>query len=149
MDEQHKLHRQFGVDLFNFTWDLLTKAERTRDEDDLMLNAAHASRYHWSVVGEPVNFARGEWQISRVYCVLKRAEPALYHAQRCLEICQENEIGDFDLAYAYEGIARALFVAGDREGSRRYRSLAEQAGEAIAEADDQEIFRKDLATLPE
>ena len=42
-----------------------------------MLHAAHASRFHWGEVGEPVNFARGEWQISRVYAVLGRPEPAI------------------------------------------------------------------------
>ena len=46
--------------------------------------AARASRFHWGEVGEPVNRVRGEWQCSRVYAVLGRAEPALWHARRCL-----------------------------------------------------------------
>ena len=72
-----------------------------------MLDAPHASRFHWGEVGTAVNLARGEWQVSHVYAVLNRAEPALYHARRCLAICEANAIGDFDLAYAYEAIARA------------------------------------------
>ena len=47
-----------------------------------MIHAAHASRYHWSQVGEPVNVAHGEWQCSHVYAALGRAEPALHHARR-------------------------------------------------------------------
>jgi len=40
-------HKKFAVALFNLTWSLLDKKDRTREEDDKMLNAAHASRFHW------------------------------------------------------------------------------------------------------
>ena len=113
-----------------------------------MLHAAHASRFHWGEVGEPVNFARGEWQVSRVYAVLGRSEPALFHARRCLEICRAHQIGDFDLAFAYEALARASAVAGRPDDAARYAELARQAGEQIAEQDDREIFFADLATVP-
>ncbi|MCH8150782.1 MAG: hypothetical protein IH830_00230 [Planctomycetes bacterium] len=95
-------HLQCGKALFNFTWTLLEKTDRTEDESEVMVKAAHASALHWLQVGKPVNFARSEWQISRVYAVLNRPEPALHHAQRCLQICEDDEIGDFDLAFAYE-----------------------------------------------
>ena len=75
--------RQRGVDLFNEVWHLM----ESREDDDRMLHAAHASRFHWGEAEEcaPENLARGEWQISRVYTVLGRAEPAIWHARRCLE----------------------------------------------------------------
>ena len=41
------LHRQLGVDLFNATWKLLDKPERTPGEVDTMIHTAHASAYHW------------------------------------------------------------------------------------------------------
>ncbi|MCC7355249.1 MAG: hypothetical protein IT330_16010 [Anaerolineae bacterium] len=141
-------HRRLAVDCFNRTWDLLDKKQRAREEDDEMIHTAHASRYHWGVIGTPVHFARGEWQISRVYAVLKRPEPALYHARRCLEICQQNGIGDFDLAYAYEALARASMVAGKKSDAERYVALARGAGEKIAEKDDRDHFLGDLNTIP-
>lgn len=95
-----EIHKQFAVNLFNHTWDLLEKKDRTEDEIDEMIHSAHASRYHWGQIGTPINFERGEWQISRVYSVLNKAEPALYHAKRCLDICEKNSIADFDLAIA-------------------------------------------------
>lgn len=141
------LHRHLAVDLFNHVWTLMKTENRTRAQDDEMLHAAHASRYHWGEIGEPVNFARGEWQCSRVYAVLKRAEPARYHAQRCLAICVEHNIGDFDLAFAYEALARAAMVADDEEEMRRYLELAREAGKQIAEEDDKQYFDADLATI--
>src|SRR5690242_7528784 len=138
--------RRLAASLFNRVWDLLERTGRGRDEDDEMLHAAHASRYHWGVVGQPVNLARGEWQISRVYSVLGRAEPALYHAYRSLEIVEAADIADFDLAFAYEALARAQAVAGDSLESQRYLELARTAGEAIAQQDDRDGFFSELAT---
>ena len=145
---EREYHQKFAKDLFNYTWQLLDKPERSRDEDDRMIHAAHASRFHWGEVGSPVNWARGEWQISRVYTVLKRPEPALYHAQRCLDLCQVNHIGDFDVAYAYEALARAYAIGGKQNDVETYMQLAREAGEQIAEQDDKELFERDLATLP-
>ena len=83
-------HRQLGADYFNKTWTLMEKADRTREDDDEMLHCTHASAYHWLQVGTPANRSRGEWQCSRVYTLLGRAEPALHHARRCLEIVEAN-----------------------------------------------------------
>src|SRR6202165_5182897 len=139
--------RNLAVSLFNRAWELMEKPGRSRDEDDEMVHAAHASRYAWGVVGEPVNRARGEWQISRVYTVLGRGEPATAHAQRCLEICQQSGLADWDIAYAYESLARAHKTAGHVVVARRFKKLARKAGDEISEAEDREHFNEDYATL--
>lgn len=139
--------RQLAVDLFNHVWTLLERSDRSALEDDEMLHAAHASRYHWGEVGEPVNLARGEWQCSRVYAVLGRSEPALWHARRCLSLCEEHGIGDFDLAFAHEAIARALRVAGEHAGADESVARAREAATSIAEEDDRELLLSDLATI--
>jgi hypothetical protein len=140
-------HKKFAVGLFNFTWSLLDKKNRTEEEDDKMIHAAHASRYHWGEIGKPVHFERGEWQISRVYSVLKRSEPALYHAKRCLEICKEIKIGDFDIAFAYESMARAHATAGDNSECQKFLQLAKEAGEKIKKKEDREYFSSELKTI--
>ena len=140
-------HRQMGAHLFNHVWSLLEAEDRTPEQDDEMLHAAHASRYHWGAVGEPVNLARGEWLCSRVYAVLGRAEPALWHGRRSLDLCDEHGLVDFDLAYAYEALARAHRVAGEAPEAEAYERLAAEAGEAIADLDDREHFLADFATL--
>lgn len=141
-------HRKCAVDLFNRVWTLLDTVNRTDEEAETMLHAAHASRYHWGIVGTAVNRARGEWQVSRVYAVLGRTEPALHHAQRCLAICRENEIGDFDIAFAWEALARAYAIAGNAVEQASALRKAEGAGAAIAEEDDRDYFFAELATIP-
>jgi len=139
--------RSLAAGLFNETWTLLERTDRTPADEDRMINAAHASRFHWGNVGEPVNLAIGEWQISRVYAVLGRAEPSLYHANRSLELCRDHGIGDFSLAYAYEALARAHLVAGDRTEAARFTELARRAGETIAEEEDRELLTQDLEAI--
>jgi DNA-binding transcriptional MerR regulator len=139
--------RRLAVELFNHVWTLLETIDRTPDQDDEMLHAAHASRYHWGVVGDAANRTRGEWQCSRVYAILGRAEPALHHARRCLELCEANQIGDWDLAAAYEALARACRVAGDDAGLARYRAAAQEALGRVADPEDAAIIAPDVASL--
>jgi hypothetical protein len=134
-------------ELFNRVWELMERATRTPEEDDEMIHAAHASRYHWGVVGKAENRARGEWQISRMYTVLGRGEPAVARAQRCLEICEEHGLADWDLAYAYESLARAHKTAGDTAKARKFKKLARAAGDQIAEQEERDHFNDDYATL--
>ena len=147
MEEETTL-RRLAIKIFNDVWNLLDKTGRSQAENDTMLHGAHASRYLWELVGQPVNLARGEWQVSRVYSVLGRAEGAHYHAQRCLDICLENAIGDFDLAYAYEALARACAIAGDADGRQQYYSLAKESGQHIKEEDDKKLFDTDMSSIP-
>jgi len=141
-------HRKIGADLFNYTWSLLDRKDRSDEENDEMIHAAHASRYHWGQAGGALQVSIGEWQISRVYSALGRAEPALYHARRCLEISRKRHLGRFYLAYAYEGVARAAAVANDRKSRARYLREARRVGETIRDRDDRRMLLEDLQTIP-
>ncbi len=141
--------RALAKSLFNHTWELLEQVDRTAEQDDEMIHAAHASRYHWGRVGEPANRARGEWQCARVYSTLRRPEPALWHARRCLAILEEHGPGDdWDLAGAYEGLARAHAVAGDAQASAEWRQRAVNACTEIANPEDRRLIELDIAALP-
>ena len=143
-----EVHRRLAVRLFNTVWDLLLREDRSADDDAAMIHAAHASVMHWSVVGTPVNLVRGEWQCSRVYAVVGRGGPALYHAGRCLDLCERHGIGGFDLAASHEAMSRACAVAGDDERARRHAAEAQRLVETIADADEKSVLMGDLRTLP-
>ncbi len=137
-----------AASLFNGVWTLLENPNRTADDDILMIHMAHASCYHWGRVGTVVNFVRGEWQCSRVYATLRRPEPALFHAQRALHLCEVNGIGDFDLAFCYEALARAHAVAGELDEARRCQQHGLELANDVADDEDREILLADLASLP-
>ena len=141
--------RQLAVDLFNQAWTLMELNQRTAEQDDELINAAHASRHHWAAVGTPANLARGEWQLARVYTVLGRSEPALYHARRCLAYCEANPdaLEDWDLPYAHEALARAHALAGEADEARSHVVQARELAARVADAEDREHLEEDLATL--
>src|SRR5918992_1565821 len=137
-------HRELGRSLNGLAWQLLARTDRTADDDARMVDAAHASQYHWREAGGPPA-TRGEWLVSHVYAVLGRPEPALVHARRCLELTTEPGVADFDHAYAAEAMARALACAGDLDQAAGWHSRAAAAGAGIADDEDREIFTGDLA----
>jgi hypothetical protein len=140
-------HKNFAIELFNLTWDLIDKQNRSQAEIDQMINAAHASRYHWEIAGEGVNIARGEWLISRVYALLRRGESCYYHANRCLQVTLENDLKDFDLAFAYEAMARAAAITHNEINTANYIKLAEDAGTKIKDPNDRDYFFSELGTI--
>jgi DNA-binding transcriptional MerR regulator len=139
--------RRIAVALFNRVWQLIGKADRSIADEDEMIHAAHASRYHWGVIGTPMNLARGEWQCSRVYAVLERAEPALHHATRCLTITTENDLGAFDVGCGHEALARAYRVAGEPDRVAEHVKLGDAAATSVDDPEDRKILTDDLDEL--
>jgi tetratricopeptide (TPR) repeat protein len=135
-------HYHFAVDFHRQTWELLENPNRTRVDDARMLDYAHASLAHWRTVGTAVRHQRGEWLISRVFAVLGDGAQALRHAQLCHELLQNNaaEMESFDYAFAYEAIARAYAVNGQKAEALRFIEKAQKAGEEIEEQEDREVF---------
>src|SRR5258706_9117614 len=93
--DEANLHRRLAVQFFNDTGSLIEKPNRSPDDDARMIHTAHASRMHWDFVGTPRNKGVGEWQIARVYSILKRPDSAVYHARRGLAYMEGAGITGF------------------------------------------------------
>ncbi|MDR1705112.1 MAG: tetratricopeptide repeat protein [Clostridiales bacterium] len=138
--------RKEAIKLYNETWDLLDiPAESRSDEQNLeMIHKTHASNYLWSLVGEPKNFARGEWQVSHVYAVLGCGELALKYGEASLKIVQESGIGGKDLAFGFEAVARAYAVMGDYDKAREYKAKGLEAASLLEDEDDRKYIEGEL-----
>lgn len=139
-------HFIFAKQFNGRVWELLEKESRTLDEDEEMVLAAYASYYHWLHAGGGAHRQRSEWLLARVYTVLGQADQAIIHAQRCLTLTegQRHLLQDFDVAYAYEAMARAYALSKDKAQALEYRHTAQAAGERIGDAEDRRIFQDDL-----
>ena len=145
-------HRRLGVDLYNHTWTLLELPDRSPTQVDEMVDAAHASAWHWTRAGGALaNAARSQWLIARVYSTIGRAEPALWHANRCVALAEAAVAAgvaeDWDLAAALEGLARARLVAGDDASARTTAARAADALESSADPEDREQIERDVRSL--
>lgn len=136
-----------AIRLFNETWNHMDMVGRSDEKNAQMLHMAHASLWLWQQCGTPLNLARGEWQVSRVYSVLDMGDPALLFGMRSLEICLENAIEGIDLVFAYEAVARAYALLGDMNTAIEYNDMGMIAADTIADEDDRQYALNELATI--
>jgi len=135
-EKEREFHRKTAIRCFNRAWDYMLMKKRRTGDDQEMLNLAHASRYHWGMVGTPQNHAVGDWQISRVYSDLGQPQLALQFAKSCLETCEKNRL--FGIKHtADEAMAGASAVARDdaRAGRCLRKARRQLAALTLSEAD--------------
>jgi hypothetical protein len=58
--------------------------------------------------------------ISRVFVVLGKGETALSHAEKTIELTEKYGLKEFDLAYAYEALARANAALGNTDKCKKW-----------------------------
>jgi hypothetical protein len=140
-------HKHFSAHCFNRAWDLIEKADRTPDEDQLMVALNQASIFHWRSRPDCNNrrLAVGYWQASRIQAVLGNAREAQRYAEICL--AYSGELEPFHLGYAHEALARAAALSGDSLGLSNQLALAEAQAALVVREEDREALRKDLAAL--
>ncbi|GAA1026614.1 hypothetical protein GCM10009557_04940 [Virgisporangium ochraceum] len=149
---ERDLHRWFGVQLNNETWDLLEQigphsplADRER-----LLYAAYASTYHWLEAGNTANHARGEHLIASVAVRIGEPDLALRHARRCAQLVEEHPeaMEDWDRPLAAEVLARSLAATGDGPGARAAWERAKQLVEVVAEDGERRAVEDLMKTEP-
>lgn len=74
-------------------------------------------------------------------------ESALYHAKHALKFCVDHNIDDFDLAFAYESLARAYSVLDQQIEKEAEITHAKEADEQIAKKEDKDYFLTELASI--
>jgi len=154
MVEERDLHRWFGVQLNNGTWNAIDNAEIGPDsplgDRETVLYGAYAGAYHWRQVPEPATTARGEHLIARTAIVVGFYDTARRHAERCLQLLDEtpDEAEDWDWAFAHEAIARSAAALGDTEAAHSHHATASELGNAVADEVDRTIFLDELAREP-
>ncbi|MHA1927748.1 MAG: hypothetical protein ACTSV2_04105 [Candidatus Thorarchaeota archaeon] len=146
MDEFHK---KVAISTNNGIWAILDNDSPSSQEMEDALHMAHTARYHWSKVGTTVNAVRAEYMLARIYAHMKRAEPALFHGNRGLELAKEAEKTDdkwtdWDLPFIYEGLARAHVIAGNKSECKKYKDLAQKATDAVEGEEDKKICQGEL-----
>lgn len=142
-------HRYFSAECFNRAWDYIDKPIRTPEEDQSMLLLGLASLWHWTqhLDVTPANLSVGYWQVARIYTLLGQAGMARQYGQLCLKASQSEGSLPFHLGYAYEALARAEALAGERSKADEYLRLAKQVSEKMSDPDTRQQLLNDLLTI--
>jgi hypothetical protein len=142
-------HRTFAPLAFNQAWALLDLPDPTREEEEEMLAAAFAQRYHWYEVGSPRNQAIADWQISRVAALLGYADLSLRFGERSLTVCLDNDLDPFVTGFAHEAIARAAAEVDDIDMFTEHLEAAKEKLVEIEDPEDRDVLEADLTEMSE
>jgi tetratricopeptide (TPR) repeat protein len=141
------VHRYFSATCFNKTWDFIDNPNRTPEDDLAMLQTSMTSLWHWTQRedAKPQNLSVGNWQVSRVYAVLGQADNARKYAEASLRLAEGEP--PFYVAFAYEALARAEMVAGNKAKMQEYLDKALALAEKVEDEEDKQVLMGDLGSI--
>jgi hypothetical protein len=146
-EEATAWHRRFAAGSNNRAWEL---SEHTRNagEDQEMLNAAHASAWHWSKVGAELNHMRATMLLAEVHALLGFGKSALAHAEEMRSYFLGVQSPDWELAFVHAVHAHAASAAGDTEKHLASYALALTALAAVSNQEERNIVAKTFSHVP-
>jgi cation transport regulator ChaB len=140
-------HRYFSAHCFNAAWSTIDMADRTREDDEAMLHAAHASAWHWAHRPDrtPTNRSVGYWQLSRVYALVGDGVSARRYAEQSMAVSQD--LLPFYRGYALEALARAELLQGNQAEGGAHVLLARDLLAQVTDQEERELLKADLDSL--
>ena len=149
MTAEESEERTIAVKAYNRCWDLLDAPERTPDDNDELLTAAFAQRYHWRNVGGGQQSIVADWMVGRVAADIGYPDLALHFAQRAFEQVQSGDHPAWLRASLCEGLARAYASAGDADARNEWLDLARRELERETDAEDAALIASQIDSVPE
>lgn len=140
-------HRYFAMQSNNRAWALAVQ-DRSEAEDMEMLDAAHASAFHWNVAGDEIHRMRAGMLLAEVHALLGLGQTAFDHAERMRDFFLDRETPDWELAFVHAIHAHAAAIVGDADGHEASYAEAERAIEAIADPEDRRIVLETFDQVP-
>jgi hypothetical protein len=140
-------HRRFAAAANNRAWDLSVQT-RNDAEDQEMLNAAHASAWHWTKVGSELNRMRATMLLAEVHALLGFGQSALAYADEMRTYFLGVQSPDWEVAFVHVVHAHAASAAGETEKHRASYGLAVAAIEAVSSEKERGIVASTFSHVP-
>jgi hypothetical protein len=140
-------HKRFAMRCNNRAWELSVQP-RSKAEDREMLDAAHASAWHWAQVGTELHRMRATMLLAEVHALLGMGSSALALAEEMKVYFLGRETPDWELAFTHVIHAHASSAAGDHVRHREAYQRAVAALAAIADDEDREIVARTFSHVP-
>ncbi len=113
-----------------------------------MLNLAHASAWHWALVGTELNRMRATMLLAEVHALLGHGATSLAYSREMREYFLRNaDTPDWEVAFTHAVHAHAAHAAGDPAQHQAAYQQAVVAMAAIAEEEDRAIVLKTFSQV--
>jgi len=141
-------HRFFAISANNTAWSMSESLEEVLENTEL-LDAAHASAWHWRVVGSTLNQMRSTMLLALIHARMNMGPSAWNYAQKMKKYFAENaETPDWELAFAYTIHTMAASAYGKIDEYKASYQKAASCLEAIKDPEDRAVVMKTFLLLP-
>ena len=125
--------RRLASQANNRAWTLAEQQSRTADEDEEMLQAAHAAMHFWKIVGDEKNRAHAAQLVAHAYALLALPNPASYYLAKSQPVLLSDQAMPWERAMAHAVAANVAAAKGDRSAHREHYRKAEELAAALPE----------------
>jgi hypothetical protein len=140
--------RRLASQANNRAWQLSELPTRSPDEDEEMLQAAHAAMYFWKIIGNESNKAHAAQLLAHAYATLKLPNPASHYLAKSEPILLAETAEPWERALAHAVASNVAAARGDRaQQQAHYRKAVEQVA-ALPDPEDRAILEATLQVLP-
>ena len=147
-EETATWQRRLASQANNRAWALSESSARSSEEDEEMLQAAHAAMYFWKIVGTPSNWAHAAQLLAHVYALLKLPNPANHYLAQSQPFFMQGDCEPWEKALAHAVAANVAAAAGNREEHGARFETAQQLIAALSDAEDRQILNATLRVIP-
>ena len=141
-------HRYFAINANNSAWSMSETLEDVLDNTDL-LDIAHASAWHWRVVGTTLNQMRSTMLLALIHSRMNMGPSAWKYAESMKKNFTENaETPAWELAFVYTIHAWAAFACSKWDDYKASYQLATSCLEAIQDPEDRAVVMKTFNLIP-
>ena len=147
-DEVSVWQRRLAAQANNRAWSLSESLSRSPEEDEEMLQAAHAAMHFFKIVGDANTRAHAALLVAHVYALLKLPNPAKHYWERIESVFLAQDCKPWDRALAFAVKACVAASAGESEPHTRSLRMAEQLVAALPDAEDREILNATVRVIP-
>ena len=132
----------------NRAWSLTEQQSRTPQEDEEMLQAAHAAMYFWNIVGNANNKAHAAQLLAHAYATLKLPNPAAHYLAKSQAVFMAEAAEPWERALAHAVAANVASARGQAAAhTEHYRRATEQVA-ALTDAEERAILEATIRVLP-
>jgi hypothetical protein len=132
----------------NRAWALAESGSRTPEQDEEMLQAAHAAAYFWKIVGTPSHHAHAAQLLAHVYALLRLPGPARHYLKQSQPFFLEQDSAPWEQAFAHAVAANVSAAAGDAAAHAHHYAQAQQLVAALQDPQDQEMLDATMRVIP-
>jgi hypothetical protein len=127
---------------------LAESTSRLSEENEEMLQAAHAAMYFWKIAGNAGNCAHAAQLVAHVYALLELPNPAKHYLKQSQPFFLERESKPWERALAHAIAANVAAAAGESNAHSWHYSEAKRLVAALPDPEDREILDATMRVIP-